>query len=299
MSALENSFNRIPFFWLGLLGLLWGANFIFMKIGADALDSSQIVWLRLAFGALVLSPFLPAVIRAVAEQGKLLMHVSVIALCANILTFHCFMQGTSRLNSGTAGVLSGTVPLMTTMLAAMVLPEEKLSVRKLSGILLSFIGIIFIVTPWKGLGSASITGSGYMLLGGMGYAAAFVYARKNLVDTGVAAISLAALQMLLATIFYIPFTDWTGISGISDSWTVAASVAAGLGIMGSGFAYVIYYGLIQSIGAVATSSVSYLPPVVAMCLGVAFLGETTDPVQLTGCAMVLSGIFMVRRSVKS
>ncbi|WP_320176221.1 DMT family transporter [Maridesulfovibrio sp.] len=298
MSSLENSFNKIPFFWLGLLGLLWGANFIFMKIGASTLTPSQIVWLRLAFGALVLSPFLPAVMVAVKEEKKLLLHVSVIALFANILTFHCFMEGTSRLNSGTAGILSGSVPLLTAMLAVLILPEEKLSARKLSGVLISFVGILLIAPPWNGFGSVTLIGTVYMLFGGMGYAAAFVYARKNLVDTGVASISLAALQMLLATIFYSPFTDWTGITSITESWKVASSIAVGLGIMGSGFAYVIYYGLIQSIGAIATSSVSYLTPVVALCMGIIFLNETTGPVQIAGCAMVISGIFLVRRSIR-
>ncbi|WP_432735674.1 DMT family transporter [Maridesulfovibrio sp. FT414] len=299
MFSLEKSFNRAPFLWLAILGLLWGANFIFMKIGSASLGSTQIVWLRLVFGALVLSPFLPEVFRAIQSRKKLLMHVAMIALFANILTFHCFMEGTSRLNSGIAGVLSGTVPLLTAMLAALTLPEERISGPKLLGILLSFGGIIFIVHPWNNLGSGTLNGAGYMLLGGIGYASAFVYARKNLVDTGVAAISLAALQMLLAAVFYAPLTDWTGITGITDSWTVAASVAVGLGVLGSGFAYVIYYGLIQSIGAVATSSVSYLPPVVALCMGIVILGETPEPGQLAGCAMVVSGIFLVRRSVKS
>ncbi|SMF05436.1 DMT family transporter [Desulfovibrio gilichinskyi] len=298
MFILENSFKKTPFLWLALLGLLWGANFIFMKIGAAVLSSSQIVWLRLAFGAFVLSPFLPIVIRVIGTNRKLLFHVSVMALSANVLTFHCFMEGTKRLDSGAAGVLSGTVPLLTTILAALVLPEEKLSRQKTAGILTSFIGIIFIVNPWNGLSSSTMSGVGYMLLGGIGYAVAFVYARKNLVNSGVPSLSLAALQMLLATIFYTPLTHWAGMGAITDSWTIAASVAIGLGVLGSGFAYVIYYGLIQSIGAVATSSVSYLPPVVALCLGIIFLGESIGIEQMAGCMLVLGGIFLVRNSLR-
>jgi len=299
------SFRNAPFFWLGVLGLLWGANFVFMKICLGTLAASQVVWLRLACGALALAPFLPAALKAVTRDRRLLLHVSVMTLSANVLTFHCFMEGTRRLDSGAAGVLSGSVPLLTALLAALALPEERLTRVKLAGLALSFAGIVCIVAPWRGLDSSTLAGfsstlagAGYMLAGGLGYAVAFVYARKFLTHSGVAAISLAAMQMLLAALFYAPLTHWDGMARAADSWPVLASVALGLGALGSGAAYVIYYGLIHAVGAVAASSVSYLPPLVALALGWAFLGESVGPAQAGGSALVLGGMYLVRRSVK-
>jgi len=292
------SLRKAPFFWLAALGLLWGANFVFMKLSSATLEATQTVWLRLAFGALTLSPFLPAALRAVRRDARLLLHVSVMTLAANVVTFHCFMEGTRRLDSGVAGVLSGSVPLLTALLAVIVLPEERLTRLKAAGLVLSFLGVACIVAPWRGLASATLAGTGYMLLGGAGYAVAFVYARKFLMDSGVAALSLAALQMLLAALFYAPLAQWSGMWRVTDSWPVLACVAVGLGALGSGAAYVIYYGLIQAIGAVAASAVSYLPPIVALALGAMFLGETIGPVQAGGAALVLGGVFLVRMSVK-
>ena len=292
-------FERFPYVWLAILGVLWGANFMFMKLCAASLAPSQIVWLRLAFGAVALSPFLPAALGAVRRNRRLLLHVSVMTLFANMLTFHCFMEGTARLSSGAAGVLSGSIPLQTAMLAALFLPEERLTLPKLAGLAVSFLGIVSIVGPWNGLALATLSGALYMLLGGLGYAVAFVYARRYLAAPGVSALSIAALQMLLATLFYAPFAQWQGIDRFYASPEVFDSVAIGLGAFGSGIAYAIYYGLIQSLGAVQASSVTYLPPLVALLFGAVFLHEAITVHQMAGCALVLGGIYLLRRASRN
>ncbi|WP_243312902.1 DMT family transporter [Fundidesulfovibrio agrisoli] len=293
------SLRNAPFLWLGVLGLLWGANFLFMKISTASLVASQAVWLRLASGALALTPFLPAALRAARRSPRLALHVTVMTLAANVFTFHCFMEGTKRLDSGVAGVLSGSVPLLTAMLAAAFLPEERLTRARLAGLGVSFLGIVCIVAPWRGVAASTLAGAGYMLAGGMGYAAAFVYARRFLTQTGVPPLSLAALQMLLAAVLYAPLAQWEGMSRVAGSWQLLACVALGLGALGSGAAYVIYYGLIHAVGAVAASSVSYLPPLAALALGWAFLGEPVGWGQIGGGGLVLGGIYLVRRSVKN
>lgn len=294
MSAPSRIIAKTPYAWLFVLGFLWGANFLFMK-SAAGLGATQIVWLRLFFGAVALSPFLPDAFRALARDRRLWLHVAVMGLAANVVTFHCFMEGATRLGAGMAGVISGAIPIMTALLAAVVLPGERLGGRKATGLGLSSAGIVVVMAPWNGVALQALSGVGFMLLGALGYAVAFVYARRFLSAPGSSPLALAALQMAAAALFYAPLAEWSGLGRLSEDWAMAAGVALGLGALGSGIAYVIYYGLIQAIGAVAASSVTYIPPLVALALGSAFLGEPVHVDQLAGALLVLGGIFLLRR----
>jgi drug/metabolite transporter (DMT)-like permease len=289
-------FERYPYFWLFVLGLLWGANFLFMRM-AEGLEPTQVVWLRLFFGAAALAPFLPGALRSVHRDRRLWLHVTVMSLAANVLTFHCFMEGARRLGAGLAGVVSGAIPLMTALLAAAALPGERLGRGKLSGLCVSSAGIMVIMAPWHGVPAATWAGAGFMLAGAAGYAVAFVYARRFLSSSeGASPLGLAALQMAAATLLYAPLVQWSGMERLFGDWTTVVGVALGLGAFGSGAAYVVYYGLVRAMGAVAASSVTYLPPVVALGLGWAILGEAVGPGQVTGAALVLGGIALLRRA---
>jgi len=292
---MRNVFFLPPYTRLFLLGLIWGANFLFMKVALASLSPDQAVWLRLAFGAAALAPFLPSAARAVRQRPALLAHSAAMSLFANIVTFKCFMEGSQRLDSGVAGAVSGSIPLATALLAALVLAGERLTKRKGAGLLLGACGIAVLTEPWRAGGPPNLAGTGFMLAGALGYAAAFVYAKRFLTDTHADPAGLAALQMLAATVFYAPFVPWGGMEVAFSDWKLFADVALGLGALGSGLAYVMYYGLVRDLGAVAASSVTYLPPMVAMGLGSLFLGEPFTSLKFFGVLLILAGIFLLRR----
>lgn len=295
MTYVSRAMARFPWLWLCILGLLWGANFLFMKNAAH-LGATLIVWFRLLFGALVLTPIIPAALKKIIRSPKPWLHLLVMSLSANVLTFHCFMEGTRRLGTGTAGVISGSIPLMTALLASILLPDERFTRRSILGLLLSFSGIVLIMAP-KVTGSHDVlSGTGYMLVGALGYAVAFVYARRFLTPGDLSPLELAALQMAMATILYAPLVNWSDMTNIRWNWMFFGNVVLGLGMFGSGLAYVIYYGLIEAIGAISASSVTYLPPLVALGLGWTALHEPMHLYQTTGTAMVLAGIFIIRKN---
>ncbi len=295
MRHIPRAMARSPYFCLSILGCLWGANFLFMKNAGD-MAATRVVWFRLFFGALALVPFMLSALPKLRRTPMFWLHVSVMSLAANVVTFHCFMEGTQRLGAGTAGVISGAIPLMTALLAALLLPSEKLNGRGILGLLLSFAGIAGITTGGNTGSGAMLSGAVYMLAGALGYAVAFVYARRFLTVGPLSALELAAMQMLVATVLYAPLAEWHGIEEMQWNLEFLGNVALGLGVLGSGLAYVIYYSLIESLGAVAASSVTYLPPLVALVLGWTVLHEPVHPQHLVGTALVLSGIFLLRSS---
>ena len=76
---------------------------------------------------------------------------------------------------------------------------------------------------------------------------------------------------------------------------MAAGLALGLGVLGTGLAFIIYYYIIDKLGAVSASSVAYIPPVVAIIIGVFLVGENIDPWEYLGAALILAGVVLVNK----
>ncbi|CAH2398869.1 membrane hypothetical protein [Mesorhizobium ventifaucium] len=134
-----------------------------------------------------------------------------------------------------------------------------------------------------------------MLAGSVSYALALVYARRFMVSLGLGPVKLATYQMLFAAVMLTPFAapgHWEDLAASSDA---LLALVFGLGLAGTGIAFVIYYQLIQMLGALKAASVYYIPPVVALVVGWAFPGETITLVQAAGATLVIAGIFYANR----
>ena len=117
-------------------------------------------------------------------------------------------------------------------------------------------------------------------------------ARRGVGATVLSACQLAAAAVMLAIAL--------GVSGVQTPHVTAESIAAIaiLGVLGTGFAYVLNYQIIASEGATVASTVTYLLPVVAIVLGVLVLNENVTATMLAGIALVLAGIALTRRRTK-
>ncbi|MCV9961893.1 DMT family transporter [Pararhizobium sp. BT-229] len=280
---------------LGLLGVIWGTNFLFMKMALAVVPPLEVAWLRTIFGALPIAAF--ALVR-----GSLAMtdwrfghHFVAMALLANVGPYVFFVVGTAHLPSGVAGVISGAIPFVTAAIVAIALPAERLTRIRAFGLGIGFAGVLLVAPLGHGAASASgdspLIGVAAMLAGSVSYALALVYARRFMVSLGLGPVKLATYQMLFAVILLAPFAapgHWNELAIHSD---VLLALIFGLGLAGTGIAFVIYYKLIQNLGALKAASVYYIPPVVALVVGGAFAGETITLVQATGATLVVAGIF--------
>ena len=132
--------QSLPLILFWVLGIIWGSNFIYMKLAADLISASQIVFLRVAFG------FIPVAIFVLIKGGIRLSHFRhighflVMSLMATIAYYYGFAKGTSLLFSGVAGALSATTPIFSFVLAVIFLTEEKASINRILGIAFGFAG---------------------------------------------------------------------------------------------------------------------------------------------------------------
>ena len=286
--------QKAAFVAFALLGVIWGSNFIFMKWAVEDISPGQIVLLRVVFG------FLPIFFYALAKRTlhwkhiRYIHHFAVMALLATAIYYFAFAKGTALLPLSIAGLLSGAIPLFTFVCAWMFVREEHLNVTKAAGILLGFLGVLLIARPWSSMDEIDIVGVAYMLAGSMSVGCSFVYARKFISPLKMPAAALTTYQIGLAMISLFLVTSLNGIGAVFADTRAWTGLIFGLGLCGTGLAYVIYYYIVDNLGAVAAAGVTYIPPVVALVIGVALVGDAIHPLGYVAIVFILSGVAVLQ-----
>ena len=287
--------NRAAYWAFALLGLIWGSNFIFVKWAAVWISPSQIVLLRVVFG------FLPLLIFALATRSLSWRHLRhshhflVMALLATAVYYVAFAKGTVLLLSSVAGMLSGAIPLFTFVTAWLFLREERLNRWTVGGTLLGFVGILLIAQPWNSeIGQANVNGVLYMIAGSLSVGCSFVYARKFISPLGLSPLTLTTYQIGIALLILLVATDLNGITNVFADRRASLGLVLGLGLSGTGIAYIIYYFIVDQLGAVAASGVTYIPPVVALLIGATWVGEPVRSLHILAMIAILLGVGLLQ-----
>ncbi|WP_031480575.1 DMT family transporter [Maridesulfovibrio frigidus] len=293
---MPNITKNIPVIAFILLGTIWGSNFIYMKLASELISPAQIVFFRVLFG------FLPILAYALFKKSLRIAHLKhsvhfiVMALLATTLYYYSFAKGASLLLSGLAGALSGSIPLFAFILAIIFIPEEKPSLMKILGIVIGFIGVVIIARPsGDSLLSSNFEGVLYMIAGSLSVGASFVYARKFITPLNIPASALTTYQLGFAMILLAATTSYDGIGNIWGNYNAAIGLVVGLGLLGTGLAYIIYYYIVSTLGAVSASSVTYIPPLVALLIGAVIIGEPIELIDYLATALIFVGVYMLKR----
>ena len=296
MSQVEKPLAIIPMLAFMLLGVFWGSNFIYMKLASNLLSTTQVVFFRVLFG------FLPVLIyscftRALAwSQLKYIGHFFVMALIATTFYYYFFVKGTSLLLSGVAGAISGSIPLFTFILAVIFLEEEKAKTQRIIGVLVGLFGVLLIARPsGQELLSTNLEGLFYIVAGSLSGGASYVYARRYISPLKILPSALTTYQLGLALLLLSVVTDYNGIGKIWTDTHASLGLVVGLGLLGTGGAYLIYYYIVDHLGAVVASSVNYIPPIVALLIGSFIVGEPIELVDCLATAIIFFGVFLLKR----
>jgi drug/metabolite transporter (DMT)-like permease len=278
-----------------LLGVIWGTNFLFMKWAAQWITSSQIVLLRMLFG------FVPILIYALINRAlrwrdlRHAHHFLVMALLATLVCYYAYAQGAAILPSSVAGMLSGAIPLFTFLCALLFLRQEPLNRRTALGVVLGFIGVLMIARPWaSGAAAINVEGVLYMVLGSLSVGCSFVYAKRFLTGLDISPLALCTYQIGLALLVIALISDWHGIGRITASPKAMLGVSVGLGLLGTGLAYILYYFIVERLGAIAAASVTYIPPIIALAIGVLLAAEPLQLMDLLAVAAILLGVYVLQ-----
>lgn len=275
-----------------VLAVIWGASFLFIKVGIRELHPVYVTLGRAAAGALTLLVVLLVTRDRLPRDRRLWGHLAVVAAVGVVLPFTLFGYGEQRVPSMLAGIWNATTPLVVLPMAVLVFRTERMTARRAAGMTLGFVGVLVVLGAWQGMGGAGFTGQLMCFGAAVCYGLSIPYQKRFVAGRSESGTALAAGQLVMATAqlaVLAPLVAGAPPAPARLSADVIASVLA-LGALGTGLAFVINLRNIKLAGASTASAVTYLIPIVAVLIGVLALDERLAWYQPVGAVIVLAGV---------
>ncbi|MFE6224227.1 MULTISPECIES: DMT family transporter [unclassified Streptomyces] len=272
----------------GVLALIWGFSFLFIKVGTEGFAPFQVTFGRLLFGTAVLAAALLVKRDRLPRGARTWGHLAVAAFLLNALPFSLFAYAELTIPSTLAGICNATTPLWGMVLSLVALSEDRPTRVRAAGLGIGFLGVLTVLGAWQGFSGLDVTGTALALLASFSYAVGWIYVRRTLSGTGASHLSLATGQVGVATLQLAVVTPFFTTLPESVELLPLLSVLA-LGALGTGYAMLLQYGVVAEVGPTTASMVTYFIPVIATAAGVAFLDERLAWNTPVGAVVVLLG----------
>ena len=279
-----------PVDWALLLsvGTIWGSSFLFMAIGLEAFRPGLVTWLRILFGAAVLAVFPGGRRTSIARED--LPALVVVAISWVAIPFTLFPLAQGSVNSAIAGMLNGAAPIFTAVIATILLRRPP-GPRQLLGIPIGFVGVSAIALSAASEGGNQVVGVVLIVVATICYGVAFNVATPLQQKYG--SLPVMARILGIGAVLTAPI-GVASLDGSRFAWPSLLATAA-VGVLGTGFAFVLMGRFVGRVGATRASIVGYLIPVVALLLGVLFRGDEVGPVAVVGVGLVILGAYLASR----
>jgi drug/metabolite transporter (DMT)-like permease len=279
------------------LGIVWGCSFIFIKLGLEFLTPIGVAFGRVSLGALTL--VLWARFKGIAlPKGRIMwLHLWVVALLLNVIPGILFAVAETEVTSILAGIINAVTPLITLLAIMIAFREEKPKSYQVVGLLTGFLGVLTVLGAWQGLGENPAGAVIALLCAVACYGISFPYSRKFVLPKKIQAEALAAGQLTMGALTLLPLYL---VDGIAKDYYRPGPVLAmlTLGVLGSGFAYIWNFKIMEAAGSTIASTVTYVTPVVAVIVGILFLGENITWYEPVGGLIVLLGAAISQNRIK-
>ena len=290
-------------FWL--VALIWGSSFLLIRIGVEELSPFQVVFIRTGIAALGLNLVLLLLKKRLPLDWKRLFPLIVIGIGNTTIPFALITWGEQTIDSGLASVLQSSAAFFTMLLAHFAFTDERLSIKKIAGLILGFLGVLTLASRSWASGTLvvnELTGALAVVLASLFYATFTIYSRKQInaryepIIVAAGAMTFAAISSGLLMILapYFNGEPATMLVDVSSDVLIAIGL---LGVVNTFVAYLMYYWVVQQLGAGRASMVTYVVPAVGLLLGVLVLSEPLDWQIILGGALVFSGIAVVNISI--
>jgi drug/metabolite transporter (DMT)-like permease len=287
-------------FLFAFVGLIWGTSFLWIKIAVQEISPFVLVGFRTLFATIGLIVYL-----LIDKKSRMpwkdvkpqLPVFAVLGLVNVAIPWLLISWAETHIESGVASILNATMPLWTIIIAPLVISDDKITLPKLAGLATGFIGVVLLFLPSLGKGwSTNLLGQASVLAATLCYATATILARKK--ARGLNPQMQTFLQFSMSTLIVWTMTFFIEKQISLPSLPITWLALLWLGLLGSGLAYIIYFGLLYRMGPTRLSMVTYIPPVVGVLLGIFFLGETFRWEAMAGAILILSGISIVNLKQK-
>ncbi|HKG56564.1 MAG TPA: DMT family transporter [Candidatus Limnocylindrales bacterium] len=287
--------SRLDWLLFVILGGMWGSSYLFIKFGVDeGLTPFTLIALRLGIGLALLVAVVALAREPLPRDRRIYGHLVVMSVVNIVLPFFLITSAERTVDSALASIINATVPLFAIVIAAFVLQDEPLTVNRLAGLGLGFVGVIVLTGGSIGVGG-DLGGQLALLGSAVSYGAGAVYSRRNM--RGIRPMIPALFQVGFAFVIsaVLAFATERPLSMAMTPKAIFSVIW--LGILGSGVAYLVNFRLLARWGATRTSMVAYLLPVFGITLGVTLGAETISVAVIVGTLLVVGGVALANSKI--
>jgi drug/metabolite transporter (DMT)-like permease len=283
-----------PTEWIMLLALslIWGGSFLLNSLALRGFPPLTVVTLRVSTGAACLWLIIFAMGYGFPRDRRVWLLFLVMGILNNAIPFTLIVWGQQHITSGLASILNATTPLFAVLAANLLLPDEKLTVNRLAGVVVGLLGVVLII----GIGEVRMAGEHMraelaVLGASISYAFASIWGRRF---AQIPPMVTAAGQVTASSLIMVPVAAW-----IDQPWRgqpaqlTAWAAAICLGIVSTALAYGLYFAILKRSGATNIVLVTLLVAPSAVLLGALFLGETISAMDLCGLLAIAAGLALI------
>ena len=288
---IRSVMNRADWAILLVLAVIWGGAFFFISVAVREVPPFTYVWLRVTFAALALWAYVWWRGGGSGLPGWAWRSILLLALINNVIPFLLFGWGQTHIASGLASILNATTPIWGVVVAHLFTSDEKMTPRKVAGVLIGFGGVALMLGPdlLRSIGNDALAQLA-CVVASLSYALAGVWARR-FKGQGISPLAVSTGQLTAGALLMLPLAliiDQPWLRPIPSAGALGAIVA--LAVVCSALGYVLYFRLIDSAGATNALLVTLLVPPVAILLGWLFLSEIIGPRDFAGLGLIAIGL---------
>ena len=284
------------FILLIVLAAIWGSAFFNIKIASDTYTPMAITFGRIFFAALVMVLYCGMKgikIDAFGEHWKMYASIGLVNL---ILPFFFISFGIVKVQSNMAAILMSTAPIYATILGQLFIQDEKINFLKLLGIIIGFLGIVFLFSDDLLINQSNFLYALIIILGPFCYTLGGLLSLKlkhikN--ETLTSSILVWAVIMLLPVLFIVE-----NPIELRPSWSSTISLFY-LGVVATAIAWLMRFYILKSNGLVFQSQVAYIIPIFGLIFGYVFLGEKITYKIIVALIAVLVSTYLIEKSKKA
>jgi drug/metabolite transporter (DMT)-like permease len=278
-----------PYFALAGLALIWGASFLLIKVAVHDMSPTVLLLIRSLSGLIALAVIVKLMGRPLLGDGwkTRLGSFAIMAITNAIVPWVAIAWGEERITSGLASILNSTTTLWTAVIIFWAMPGERPTKVGYLGVAIGLAGVVILVLPdivAHGV-SGNFLGAMAVLVASLSYATNAIYQRRKMRNVSVFDVSIG--QLAATVIFAIPLAA-PSLPHVHVALTSMGAVIA-LGAGATGIAYLLYYYVMNTLGAVRAAGVTLLVPVTAVFWGVVLLRESLSWTIVIGMGVILAG----------
>ena len=276
---------------LRFLAIIWGGAFMFIGVAVRHVEPLTYVWLRLTIAAAAMFLFMRLKGHRLDLPREVWGSILLLAFLNNALPFTLFGWGQTHIASGLASILNATTPIWGVLVAHLYTQDERMTPRKIAGVLLGFAGVATMIGPTllANVGTGALAQLA-CIAAALSYAFAAVWARRFR-RMGVAPMSVTTGQLTAGALMMLPLAllvdqPWSQPFPPLTAWGAIVALA----LLCTAFGYVLYFRLIETAGATNALLVTLLVPPFAILFGTLFLDEVLAPQDFIGLALIALGL---------